>query len=147
MFFKFSNMNSDLEELSFEGADAENSVNDVKEEPLPDVPDLSFEQIMFNDNADQFNYANEDSSSDSLSENRSKFQSNSTFQPMTEHSNDSSNPVMQQLQIDLLKRQIEVQELMATELKIKIERTRQLMKMEVAESELRCKEISKRLES
>lgn len=106
---------------------------------------MSFEQIMVNDNSNQFNYAHEDSSSiDSTSnhsfheseaqnhrkpckQSRDRLKSN-IKPPIIQTSDDlatNSNPEIQQLQIELLKRQIEVQEL-------KIERTRQLMKMEVA---------------
>lgn len=52
---------------------------------------------------------------------------------------------VQELQVQLLKKQIEVQDLMATELRCKIERTQQLIKMDAVESELRCKEIAKRI--
>lgn len=149
-YFLSSTSNTGLEELSF--IESGIAISDVKQEPMTDVPDLSFEQIMVNDNADEFNFAQEDSSSNSLfqessSQNHISDAPNPSILTMNGNQSDSNNPTIEQLQIDLLKRQIEVQELMATELRVKIERTRQLMKMEMAESELRRKEISNRLES
>ena len=142
----------------------------IKEEPPIENVDLPFEEIMVNDNADQFNFnIDESSSMDSLNETAP--QSNQPFHPpppkrtrlphqvppsfqsngctaTTSH----NNAEIHELQIQLLKRQIEVQnkqievqELMAKEIEAKIERTKQLMRMDAAESELRCREISERL--
>lgn len=129
----------------------------VKQEPSADVTDMSFEQIMVNDDSDRFNYAHEDSSSNDASSNEYFHETEAhsqpnQYKPPNNHykSNtipSSSNPEIQKLRIELLKKQIVVQSLMATELKFKINRTRQLMKMEAAESKLRCQEIAKRMQS
>lgn len=112
------------------------SMNMLKEEPSIENSQLTIEEVIINDNAGQFNYANEETSS------------NDTFyNSAPPNSSNVNSTEIQELKIQLLKKQIEVQELMAAELKAKIERTQQLMKMETAESELRCKEIQKRLES
>ncbi|XP_055306364.1 uncharacterized protein LOC129570691 [Sitodiplosis mosellana] len=145
------------------------ATNPVKQEPPVENSDLSFEEIMVNENNDQFNYAADDTSSmDSFHQSTSQNQSfhhpkspsahpppakrmrladqaSLQFNGIPATINNSSE--IQELQIQLLKRQIEVQELMAVELKAKIERTQQLMRMDAVESELRCKEITKRLES
>lgn len=130
-----------------------------KQEPHTD---LSFEEIMVNENP-ELNYTVEDTSSmDSFNADTAqnhklpllpaKRQRLSNQVPPTLQSNGVSattnrSSELQELQVQLLKKQIEVQELMAAELKAKIQRTQQLMQMEAAESELRCKEITKRLES
>lgn len=150
-------------------------VSPIKEEPMLDA-DLPFEEIMVNDNSGPFNYnIDESSSMDSFHENvpqnqtfhpppakrtRLSTQIPPSFQSNGISSNSFPSPAttntnseIHQLQIQLLKkqievqnRQIEVQELMAQELKVKIERTQQLMKIDATESELRCKEIIKRFE-
>ncbi|XP_055306381.1 uncharacterized protein LOC129570702 [Sitodiplosis mosellana] len=148
----------------------ETPVQAIKEEPSIENTGLPFEELMANDNSDQFNFNIAESSSlDSFNETtapnqplhppppkRTK-QSNQLpplFQSNGTSASANTNSEIQELQIQLLKRQIEVQdkqievqELMAEELRIKIKRTQQLMKMDTAESELRCREISKRLES
>lgn len=144
------------------------SMSTVKQEPSTES-DLSFEQIMVNE-PNEFDYTVEDTSSmDSFHESTAQ---NHSFHPqqakrprlsnqvpplfqsngISNHSLESpaivnSNTEIHELQMQLLKRQIEVQELMATEIKVKIERTKQLMQIDAAESELRCREIAKRLES
>lgn len=137
-------------------------VNVLKQEvePTNDITDLSFEQIMLNENTGQFDYTNEESSTaDSFHENlpeNYEHESNCANGNQIEHSISKSSeclPMMngnnreiENLQIELLQKQIRVQDLMAAELEAKIERTRQLVKLEAAESELRCREICKRLE-
>lgn len=135
----------------------------MKEEPNTE---LTFEQILINENVNQYNCPSEESSSmDSFDKittpNQSSnnnippakrkkqskidsFQFNGSSSNMMNHHN---APDVQELQVQLLRKQIEVQELMATELRCKIERTQQLIKMDAIESELRCKEITKRIES
>lgn len=164
---------SDIDELSLDISLStvsmmNTSLGTVKQEP-PTESDLSFEQIMVNE-TNEFDYTVEDTSSmDSFHE--STAQNHSFHHPrakrsrlsnqvpplfqlngISNHSIESSaiansNTEIHELQIQLLKRQIEVQELMATEIKAKIERTKHLMQIDAAESELRCKEIAKRLES
>lgn len=164
----------DLDEISLETP--EPMVLPIKEEPLLENTDLPFEEIMVNDNSDQFNYnIDESSSMDSFHDNTLQ---NQTFHPppakrtrlstqippsfqsngISRHNFSSpatinTNSEIHQLQIQLIKkqievqnRQIEVQALMAEELKVKIERTQQLMKIDAVESELRCKEMKKRIE-
>lgn len=158
-------MFSDIDEIVLENPDTL-----TKEEQPVDNVDLPFEEIMVNNNSDQFHFnAGESSSLDSFHETTLQndpfhppppkrtrlshqippsFQSNGST-ATTGYSNESE---IQELQIQLLKRQIEVQnkqiqvqELMAKEIEAKIERTKQLMRMDAAESELRCREISKQL--
>lgn len=117
----------------------------VKSEPIDDT-NLSFEEIMVNEGAGQFNYEREDSNqSDSYREMQTQAQGSVPLQSV--NNSKRSDRTIQRLQIELLKRQIEVQELMATELKVKIDRNQQLMKMEAEESALRCQEIAKRLQN
>lgn len=136
-----------------------NSDEIPKMELLDEMPDVPFEEIMLNGNTEQFNCSNEDSSTcdsfhngtnHSIRSQPAKHKKSRNEDPSASHSiehhTESSNP-MAQLQMDLLKSQIAVQELMAVELKLKIERTQKLMKLEAAESELRCEEIRKRLQS
>lgn len=176
MFFSYF---SDIDEISLELPECvpDTSVRPIKEEPTIENAELPFEEIMFNENDDQFNYTVEDTSSmDSFSASTSQ---NHSLQPppakRTKHSStvppsfqsngipttsngvqstSKSADILQDLQVQLLKRQIEfqekqikVQELLAKELEVKIEREQQQIKIDAAESELRCKEISKRLES
>ena len=130
-----------------------------KQEPPAESSDLPFEQIMVSENNDQYDYSVDDTSStDSFHESISP---NQTFQPPPPKRLRQADQVppsfqsngiptssqIQELQTQLLRRQIEVQELMAVELKAKIERTHQLMRMDAIESELRCREMKKRLES
>lgn len=153
----------DFDELSFDdGFNSSVATNVSKSEPPTDISDLSFEQIMVNDTnvGDRLNYIHEDSSTNgsfheshpslhtpSLVNNDKAAHTYSLLSQTNEqHSVNSTNPMIQHLQMELLRKQIEVQELMATELKVKIERTKQLMQMDAQESELRCQEISKRLQ-
>lgn len=158
-FFHVSTI--DFDELSFDnGFNRSVSEHVAKSEPSSDNPDLSFEQIMVND-GDQLNYIHEDSSTnDSFQKSHqslhtpplvNSYKSPNTYslplQTNEQHTVTGGNPMIQKLKMELLRKQIDVQELMATELKVKIERTKQLMQMEAQESELRCQEISNRLQS
>lgn len=151
-------------ETSANSINTDGHANTFKQEPQIDHPDLTFEEIMVNGNSDPFNYTVEDTSSiDSFHESaphpnkdfqppsakrpRQSIQGPSSFQSNGVPTTMTNNSDILQLQIQLLKRQIEVQELMATELRVKIQRAQQLMQMEAAESQLRCREIEKRLES
>lgn len=156
----------DIDEISLE--QPESLMTTIKEEPSIENADLAFEEIMVNENNDQYNYnIDESSSMDSFQRSIPQNQTMpspppakrtrlSTQVPPSFQANSTKNhnSDMHELQIQLLKRQIEVQDkqielhqLMAKELQVKIERTEQLMKLDAAESKLRCKEIAKRLES
>lgn len=131
------------------------------------MADLTFEEIVLPENNHQLNFSDENSSSlDSLLEisqqnqqsqspplKRPRISKGTSSMEHTNHltsaqlnGNTSSNSTeLQALQIQLIKKQIEVQHLMTMELKAKIARTQQLMDIDKEESKLRCEEISKRL--
>lgn len=63
----------------------------------------------------------------------------------TFNGSDSPNAALfDDLQIQLLRKQIEVQDLLAMEVRAKIEKINQQMELEKRESELRCKDMQKR---